>query len=96
MKRMSAGQCTPASACGAARSNPATARPSETKWRGGAPPGGPPPPAAGAAPPEPHGWYGYPKRCAEERGLLHVRRHGMDVRAVRMAAVTGPFRQAAG
>ena len=45
---------------------------------------------------EPDGWYGYTKRCAEEMGLLHVRRHGMDVRAVRMAAVTGPFRQAAG
>ena len=45
---------------------------------------------------EPDGWYGYTKRCAEEMGLLHARRHGMDVRAVRMAAVTGPFRQAAG
>ena len=45
---------------------------------------------------EPDGWYGYTKRCAEEMGLLHVRRHGMDVRAVRMAAVTGPFRRAAG
>ena len=45
---------------------------------------------------EPDGWYGYTKRCAEEMGLLHVRRYGMDVRAVRMAAVTGPFRQAAG
>ena len=45
---------------------------------------------------EPDGWYGYAKRCAEEMGLLHVRRHGMDVRAARMAAVTGPFRQAAG
>ena len=45
---------------------------------------------------EPDGWYGYTKRCAEEMGLLHARRYGMDVRAVRMAAVTGPFRQAAG
>ena len=45
---------------------------------------------------DPDGWYGYTKRCAEEMGLLHVRRHGMDVRAARMAAVTGPFRQAAG
>ena len=45
---------------------------------------------------EPDGWYGYTKRCAEEMGLLHVRRHGMDVRAARMAAVTGPFRRAAG
>ena len=44
----------------------------------------------------PDGWYGYTKRCAEEMGLLHARRHGMDVRAARMAAVTGPFRQAAG
>ena len=45
---------------------------------------------------EPDGWYGYTKRCAEEMGLLHVRRYGLDVRAARMAAVTGPFRQAAG
>lgn len=45
---------------------------------------------------EPDGWYGYTKRCAEEMGLLHVHRYGMDVRAARMAAVTGPFRQAAG
>ena len=45
---------------------------------------------------EPDGWYGYTKRCAEEMGLLHARRHGLDFRAARMAAVTGPFRQAAG
>ena len=45
---------------------------------------------------EPDGWYGYTKRCAEQMGLLHVRRYGMDVRAARMAAVAGPFRQAAG
>ncbi len=45
---------------------------------------------------EPDGWYGYTKRCAEELGLLHARRHGLDFRAARMAAVTGPFRQAAG
>ena len=45
---------------------------------------------------EPDGWYGYTKGCAEEMGLLHARRHGLDFRAARMAAVTGPFRQAAG
>lgn len=45
---------------------------------------------------EPDGWYGYTKRCAEELGLLYARRHGIDFRAARLAAVTGPFRQAAG
>ncbi|GMO47888.1 MAG: NAD-dependent epimerase/dehydratase [Treponemataceae bacterium] len=45
---------------------------------------------------EPDGWYGLTKRAAEETGLLYVRRNGLDFRAVRFAAVTGPGRVAAG
>ena len=47
-------------------------------------------------PTEPDGWYGYTKICAEQMGLLYQRRHGLDFRAVRYAAVTGPFRKAKG
>jgi nucleoside-diphosphate-sugar epimerase len=46
-------------------------------------------------PTEPDGWYGLTKIMAEQMGLLYVRRHGLDFRAVRMAAVTGPGRSAA-
>jgi nucleoside-diphosphate-sugar epimerase len=45
---------------------------------------------------EPDGWYGYTKICAEQMGLLYHRRYGLDFRAVRLAAVTGPFRKAKG
>ncbi|MDR2509430.1 MAG: NAD(P)-dependent oxidoreductase [Spirochaetaceae bacterium] len=45
---------------------------------------------------EPDGWYGLTKHAAEEAGLLYVRRDGLDFRAVRFAAVTGPNRIAAG
>ena len=55
-----------------------------------------PQPIAESMATEPDGWYGYTKRCAEELGLLYARRHGIDFRAARLAAVTGPFRQAAG
>jgi UDP-glucose 4-epimerase len=44
---------------------------------------------------EPDGWYGLTKIMSEQMGLLYVRRHGLDFRAVRMAAVTGPGRSAA-
>ena len=46
-------------------------------------------------PTEPDGWYGLTKIMAEQMGLLYARRHGLDFRAVRMAAVTGPGRSAA-
>ena len=45
---------------------------------------------------EPDGWYGLTKQSAEQMGLLYVRRYGLDFRAVRFAAVTGPNRAAAG
>ena len=45
---------------------------------------------------EPDGWYGLTKLTAEQVGLLYVRRHGLDFRAVRFAAVTGPNRLAVG
>jgi nucleoside-diphosphate-sugar epimerase len=45
---------------------------------------------------EPDGWYGLTKMMAEEIGLLYVRRYGLDFRAVRFAAVTGPNRVAVG
>jgi nucleoside-diphosphate-sugar epimerase len=45
---------------------------------------------------EPDGWYGLTKMMAEEMGLLYVRRHGLDFRALRFAAVTGPNRAAVG
>jgi nucleoside-diphosphate-sugar epimerase len=45
---------------------------------------------------EPDGWYGLTKQSAEQMGLLYVRRHNLDFRAVRFAAVTGPNRVAAG
>jgi nucleoside-diphosphate-sugar epimerase len=44
---------------------------------------------------EPDGWYGVTKLMAEQTGLLYVRRHGLDFRAVRFAAVTGSGRKAA-
>jgi UDP-glucose 4-epimerase len=45
-------------------------------------------------PAEPDGWYGLTKLVAEQIGLLYVRRFGLDFRAVRLAAVTGPGRSA--
>jgi len=45
---------------------------------------------------EPDGWYGATKICDEEIGLLAARRYGIDFRAARMAAVTGPNRVAVG
>ena len=44
---------------------------------------------------EPDGWYGLTKLMAEQMGLLYARRHQLDFRAVRLAAVTGPGRSAA-
>jgi len=44
----------------------------------------------------PDGWYGLSKLTAEQTGLLYVRRHGLDFRAARFAAVTGPNRVAVG
>jgi nucleoside-diphosphate-sugar epimerase len=43
---------------------------------------------------EPDGWYGLTKATGEQMGLLENRRHGVDFRAVRLAAVTGPGRKA--
>ncbi len=45
-------------------------------------------------PTEPDGWYGLTKLMAEQIGLLYFRRFGLDFRAVRLAAVTGPGRSA--
>jgi UDP-glucuronate 4-epimerase len=45
---------------------------------------------------EPDGWYGYTKQACEQLGLLYVRMHGLDFRAARLAAVTGPNRRAVG
>jgi len=44
---------------------------------------------------EPDGWYGYTKLAGELMGLLCERRNGLDFRAARLAAVTGPGRAAA-
>ena len=44
---------------------------------------------------EPDGWYGYTKLACELMGLLCQRRSGLDFRAARLAAVTGPGREAA-
>ena len=55
-----------------------------------------PQPVVEDVPLEPDGWYGYTKLSAEQMGLLYVRRHGLDFRAVRFAAVTGPNRVAVG
>jgi len=44
---------------------------------------------------EPDGWYGYTKLASELMGLLYQRRHGLDFRAARLAAVTGAGRAAA-
>jgi len=45
-------------------------------------------------PREPDGWYGLTKLTGEDMGLLYNRRTGLDFRAVRLAAVTGPGRKA--
>jgi len=55
-----------------------------------------PQPITEAMPLSPDGWYGLSKLTAEQTGLLYVRRYGLDFRAVRFAAVTGPNRVAAG
>jgi UDP-glucose 4-epimerase len=55
-----------------------------------------PQPIAEDMPLEPDGWYGLTKQSAEQMGLLYVRRCGLDFRAVRFAAVTGPGRVAVG
>ena len=47
-------------------------------------------------PAEPDGWYGLSKLMAEQVGMLYHRRDGLDFRAVRLAAVTGPGRTASG
>ena len=44
---------------------------------------------------EPDGWYGYTKLASELMGQLFVRRHALDFRAARLAAVTGAGRSAA-
>ncbi len=45
---------------------------------------------------EPDGWYGLTKIMCEQLGLLYSRRHGLDFRATRFAAVTGAGRVAVG
>jgi len=45
-------------------------------------------------PAEPEGWYGLTKLMAEHMGLFYGRRHGLDFRAARFAAVTGAGRSA--
>jgi len=45
-------------------------------------------------PAEPEGWYGLTKLMAEQMGLFYARRHGVDFRAARFAAVTGAGRSA--
>ena len=55
-----------------------------------------PQPVTEDMPLEPDGWYGLSKLTAEQIGLLYVRRYGLDFRAVRFAAVTGPNRVAVG
>jgi len=53
-----------------------------------------PQPMSEEMPTEPEGWYGLTKRMAEEMGLFYARRHGLDFRAARFAAVTGAGRSA--
>jgi len=55
-----------------------------------------PQPIVETAPTEPDGWYGLTKQRGEQTGRLYVRRSGLDFRAVRFAAVTGPKRTAVG
>jgi nucleoside-diphosphate-sugar epimerase len=55
-----------------------------------------PQPVTEDMPLEPDGWYGLTKQSAENTGLLYARRHGLDFRAVRFAAVTGANRVAVG
>ncbi|MCL2374157.1 MAG: NAD(P)-dependent oxidoreductase [Treponema sp.] len=55
-----------------------------------------PQPIVEDVPLEPDGWYGLTKQAAEQVGLLYARRHGLDFRAVRFAAVAGPNRVAVG
>ena len=55
-----------------------------------------PQPIIESMPAEPDGWYGYTKWMGEHMGLLYERRHGLDFRAARFAAVTGPGRTAVG
>jgi nucleoside-diphosphate-sugar epimerase len=40
-------------------------------------------------------WYGQSKVMAEQLGLYYARRWGLDFRAARLAAIVGPFRNAA-
>lgn len=53
-----------------------------------------PQPINESMPIEPDGWYGLTKYSGEQTGLLYGRRYGVDFRAVRLAAVTGPGRKA--
>ena len=55
-----------------------------------------PQPIDESMPAEADGWYGLTKLMSEMVGGLYVRRHGLDFRAVRMAAVTGAGRTGAG
>ncbi|MCL2093493.1 MAG: NAD(P)-dependent oxidoreductase [Treponema sp.] len=55
-----------------------------------------PQPITEEMPLEPDGWYGATKQSAEQMGLLYARRQGLDFRAGRFAAVTGPNRVAQG
>ncbi|MCL2380066.1 MAG: NAD(P)-dependent oxidoreductase [Treponema sp.] len=55
-----------------------------------------PQPIVEDVPLEPDGWYGLTKQFAEQMGLLYARRHGLDFRAIRFAAVAGPGRVAVG
>ena len=54
-----------------------------------------PQPITEATPAEPLTWYGQSKVMAEQLGLYYQRRWGLDFRAVRLAAIVGPFRRAA-
>jgi nucleoside-diphosphate-sugar epimerase len=53
-----------------------------------------PQPITEEMPREPEGWYGLTKLMAEEMGMLYARRHGIDFRAARFAAITGAGRSA--
>jgi nucleoside-diphosphate-sugar epimerase len=55
-----------------------------------------PQPIEETMPTEPDGWYGLTKVMCEQLGLLYARRHGLDFRATRFAAVTGAGRVAVG
>ena len=55
-----------------------------------------PQPISENVPIEPLTWYGQSKYMAEQLGLYYQRRHGLDFRATRLAAIVGPFRVAAG